>query len=138
MVDRHTKDQRSYNMSRIKNKDTSLELRFRKMLFNSGLRGYRLNYDLPGKPDIVFTRFKLAIFLDGCFWHKCPRCFRYPASNKKFWKGKILKNEKRDKKVNKKLSEMGYKVLRFWQHEIKENPERAVSKVHGLLKPKIY
>ena len=129
MVDRHTKAQRRYNMSRIKNKDTSLELRFRKMLFEKGLRGYRLNYNLLGKPDIVFTRFKLAIFLDGCFWHKCKKCFKYPKSNKKFWKDKILKNEKRDKIVNRELSKSGYKILRFWQHEIKENPDKCINHV---------
>lgn len=134
MVDRHTRAQRRYNMSRIKNKGTSLELRFRKMLCDKGFRGYRLNYNLPGKPDMVFTRFKLAIFLDGCFWHKCPKCFKYPSSNKKFWKEKILKNEKRDKIVNKELSKEGYKILRFWQHEIKENPEKCISGVRKLLK----
>lgn len=135
MADRHTKAQRRYNMSRIKNKDTSLELRFRKMLCDKGLKGYKVNYSLPGKPDIIFTRFKLAIFVDGCFWHKCPKCFKYPQSNKKFWKDKILKNKRRDKIVNNELSKLGYQVLRFWQHEIKENPDICVNQVYIILKP---
>ena len=134
MVDRHTKAQRSYNMSRVKSKDTSLELKFRKFLFDNGLRGYRVNYKLPGKPDIVFTRYKLAIFLDGCFWHKCPKCFKHPASNKEFWKKKLLSNMKRDKRVNKELSMLKYKILRFWQHEVRDNPEKCYRKVCNFLK----
>lgn len=134
MADRHTKAQRSYNMSRIKSINTSLELKFRKFLFSKGLSGYRANYCLPGKPDIVFTRFKVAIFLDGCFWHKCPKCFKYPSSNKVFWKQKILDNARRDKKINKELSKLGYPVLRFWQHEIKDNPEKCYNKIKQALR----
>lgn len=133
MVDIHTKVQRSYNMSRVKSKNTSLELKFRKMLFDKGLRGYRLNYKLLGKPDIVFTRYNVAIFLDGCFWHKCPKCFKHPSSNKEFWKTKILTNIRRDKKVNKELSLLKYKIIRFWQHEIKDNPEKCYRKVRTIL-----
>lgn len=129
MADVLTKEQRSYNMSRIRGKDTTPELVLRKLLFSKGLRGYRVNAKLFGKPDIVFTRFKLAVFIDGCFWHKCPACFVEPESNKSFWITKIDKNVKRDDLVNERLKQDGYKVIRFWEHEIKKSPEKCSSKI---------
>lgn len=89
------------------------------MLSAAGLKGYRLHYKLIGKPDIVFPRKKIVIFIDGCFWHKCPRCFIKPRTNVKFWKEKIESNVKRDKIVNSELRKMGWKVLRIWEHELK-------------------
>lgn len=133
MVDVHSKKQRSYNMSRVKNKNTSLEVNFRKELFNTGLRGYRVNYKIKGKPDIVFTKRKVAIFLDGCFWHKCPECFSLPKTNKKFWKDKINGNVKRDKIVSETLKKDGYTVIRFWQHEIQKNSKVCLEKIRRKL-----
>ena len=121
MADVHTKEQRSYNMSQIKSKNTKPEVVLRKKIFAGGLRGYRINYKLPGKPDIVFTKHKVAVFVDGCFWHKCPKCFVQPTTNKKFWNEKIKGNVQRDKKVNQLLAKSGYITLRFWEHEIKSN-----------------
>lgn len=121
MVDVHTKEQRSYNMSMVKSKDTKPELLLRKYIYSKGLRGYRVNLKFPGKPDIVFTKFRVAIFVDGCFWHKCPLCFSMPKSNIEFWEEKINKNVERDRKVNKELLDMGYQVIRFWEHEILKN-----------------
>ena len=119
MADVHTREQRSYNMSMIKGKNTKPELMLRKYLFSKGIRGYRVHYKLPGKPDIVFNKYKIAIFVDGCFWHKCPECFKKPATNKKFWKDKIDGNVKRDGEVNKILKREGWKVIRIWEHRIK-------------------
>lgn len=133
MTDVLTPEQRKKNMSRIHGKNTSPELKLRKHLWKSGLRGYRVYYNLPGKPDIVFTKQKLVIFVDGCFWHKCPVCFRPPATNEGFWNEKLQKNVERDLKVNEKLQNAGWKVLRIWEHEIKKTPDDVVGKIRELL-----
>ena len=119
MVDVLTKKQRSYNMSQIKSKNTKPELKIRHFLYSKNIRGYRVNSKLPGRPDVVFTKYKLVIFIDGCFWHKCPKCYREPQTNKEYWVNKIEKNVERDKKVNKILKSDGWKVLRFYEHQIK-------------------
>ncbi len=124
-----TKKQRSYNMSRIKAGNTKPELILRKNLFEYGLRGYRLHTNLPGKPDIVFGPQKLVVFIDGCFWHKCPRCFIEPQTRKKFWLRKIGLNKKRDKEINKLLRKRGWKILRFWEHEIEKNASSVTKKI---------
>lgn len=129
MADVHTKKQRSYNMSRIKCRDTKPEIVLRKLLFASGARGYRLNYALKGKPDIVFPKQKLAIFVDGCFWHKCPKCFHKPATNKAFWLNKIESNVKRDKSVNSGLNKFGWKVMRFWEHDLRKDLNKCCQKI---------
>lgn len=127
MTDVLTPEQRKKNMSHIHGKNTKPELRLRKMLWSEGIRGYRIHYNLPGKPDIVFTRKKIAVFVDGCFWHKCPVCFKPPATNKKFWNEKLQKNVERDRKVTSELESQGWTVLRFWEHEIRDSPEDVVA-----------
>jgi len=129
MVDVHTKKQRSYNMSMIKGRNTKPELIIRKLLSSKRIRGYRINYKLLGKPDIVFTKYKLAIFIDGCFWHRCPKCFVEPDKNKEFWKNKINSNIKRDKKVNQTLKKSGWKVLRFWEHLLMRDPDLVYKRI---------
>jgi len=133
MVDNHTTKQRSYNMSRVRNKNTRPELLIRKSLSNNGIKGYRINAKLPGKPDIVFTKKKIAIFIDGCFWHKCPKCYKLPKTNIEFWKKKINGNLIRDKKINIILSQLGFKVIRVRTHEIKKDINRCMSKIFKLL-----
>lgn len=133
MTDVLTPKQRTYNMSRIRGKNTAPEIKLRKMLFAAGARGYRIHYKLPGKPDIVFVKKKIAIFVDGCFWHKCPVCFQEPATRKEFWMKKIQSNIDRDKKVNEQLKCDGWTVIRIWEHEIKKEPEEAVQKIIALL-----
>ena len=129
MTDVLTPEQRRKNMSRIRGKNTSPELKLRKMLWESGIRGYRVHYKLPGKPDIVFTRKKVVVFVDGCFWHKCPVCFRPPETNAEFWNDKLQKNVERDLKVTKELEDLGWTVLRFWEHEVKKTPEDVVARI---------
>lgn len=119
MADVLTKRQRSYNMSMIRAKNTKPELILRKLISASGLRGCKPHYSLAGKPDIVFPKRKIAVFIDGCFWHKCPKCFIKPVTRKKFWKNKIDSNVKRDKVVSRTLRKKGWKVLRIWEHELK-------------------
>ncbi|MGD0336334.1 MAG: very short patch repair endonuclease [Candidatus Omnitrophota bacterium] len=120
MTDVLTKKQRSYCMSQIRARDTQPEIILRKAISSAGISGYRLNYRLLGKPDIVFPKRKIAVFIDGCFWHKCPRCFIKPDTNKKFWNEKIASNVKRDKIVNTELKRKGWKVLRIWEHELRK------------------
>ena len=129
MTDVLTQEQRKFNMSRIQGKNTGPEVKLRKLLYSKGIRGYRIHYKLPGKPDIVFTKKKIAIFIDGCFWHKCPVCFQEPETRKEFWMKKIQSNIDRDKKVDEKLKNDGWTVIRIWEHEIRKEPENAVKKI---------
>lgn len=133
MTDVLTPAQRKLNMSRIRTKNTGPETKIRKMLSAGSIRGYRLHYNLIGKPDIVFTKKKIAIFIDGCFWHRCPVDFQEPETRKEFWMKKILSNVERDKKVNKKLKDDGWTVLRFWEHEVRKNPDNVVKKITDTL-----
>jgi DNA mismatch endonuclease, patch repair protein len=133
MADVLTPEQRKLNMSRIRAKNTGPEVKLRKMLFAAGIRGYRIHFDLPGKPDIVFTRKKIAIFVDGCFWHKCPVCFQQPETRKEFWMKKIHSNVERDKKVNEQLKKDGWAIIRIWEHDLKTDPKNAVKKIIDAL-----
>jgi DNA mismatch endonuclease (patch repair protein) len=126
MADVLTKSQRSYNMSRIRAVNTKPEMLLRKLLSAGGHRGYRIHYRLPGKPDIVFVRKKIAIFVDGCFWHRCPKCFVKPGTRKKFWIKKISTNVKRDKEITTKLKKGGWVVIRLWEHEVRKSPEKCL------------
>lgn len=126
MTDRMTKEQRSKNMSHIRSKDTSIELKVRKYLFSLGYR-YRVNYkELPGKPDIVFTKKKIAIFIHGCYWHghNCNSRYAHVSkSNTDYWNTKIQRNQERDKRNIEQLEKDGWKVIVLWECEIKENFE---------------
>ena len=130
MPDKFDKQTRSAIMSKIKGKNTSLEVNFRKLLWKDGLRGYRLHCKLPGKPDVVFTKKKVAVFIDGCFWHKCPKCYKEPKSRKKYWLPKITNNAMRDRKNIQMLKKEGFRVIRLWEHEIKKNPEKCIERVN--------
>jgi DNA mismatch endonuclease (patch repair protein) len=129
MTDVHNQEQRKFNMSRIRAKNTGPEVKFRKLLFANGMRGYRVHYNLLGKPDVVFIKKKIAIFIDGCFWHKCPVCFKEPETRKEFWMKKINSNIERDKKADLQLQKDGWLVIRIWEHEIRKNPERCIEKI---------
>lgn len=129
MADVLTKKQRSFNMSRIKGRNTSLELKMRNSIYKKGLRGYRLHPNLIGHPDLIFPKKKIAVFFDGCFWHKCSECFIKPVTRKIFWEEKISSNIKRDQVVNKKLRGAGWKVLRFWEHDIDRNSEKVADRI---------
>ena len=115
-----TPAQRSFCMSRIKGKDTKPEIQLRKALWALGYR-YRLHYKLSGKPDIVFPGQKIAIFVDGCFWHGCPDHFRVPKSGPEFWQNKIQSSIERDLRNRSSLEEEGWTVLRFWEHDIEND-----------------
>lgn len=136
MADTLTPEQRRRCMSHIKNKNTKPELLLRRALWKEGLR-YRLHYShLPGKPDLVFAGSKVVVFIDGCFWHGCPIHGALPKTNQDFWKQKIYKNIKRDREVSNTLQEKGWKVLRFWQHELKKELPEVVSRIRQFVKPR--
>lgn len=124
--------QRKRCMSRVRNKNTDIELDFRKALWAAGLR-YRLTTRLPGKPDLVFTGVRIAIFVDGCYWHGCPEHGQIPKTNEAFWRNKIATNIARDVAVNEALAAEGWCVLRFWQHEIKRDLAGCVKRVEVAL-----
>lgn len=129
MPDRLTPEQRHKNMVAIKSKDTGIEVMLRKELWRRGLRGYRKNYNkLPGKPDIVFTKQKVAIFCDSEFWHGYDWENRkdWIKTNREYWYPKIERNMQRDRETNKSLQEQGWVVLRFWGRDIRENLDYCI------------
>lgn len=113
---------RSQNMAKVKNKNTKPEIFLRKLLWHKGFR-YRVNYkNLPGSPDIYLSKYRVAIFVNGCFWHMHENC-RYssiPKNNHEFWKNKLEGNVERDKKNYAQLESMGVKVIVVWGCEIKQ------------------
>ena len=130
------KIQRSQNMAKIKSKNTKAERVLRLALWHRGIR-YRKNWrKLPGSPDIAITKFKIAIFVDGDFWHargheQDPG--EQVATNKEFWKKKLARNVERDKEVNDQLTQAGWLVLRFWESDIKKNIGAAVAEIKRYL-----
>lgn len=112
-------------------RDTSPERRLRSLLHRRGLR-FRVDYSILSRrrADIVFTRRKIAVFIDGCFWHGCPLHGTWPKQNRKFWREKIETNKRRDAETNRLLAEKGWTVLRFWEHE---DLEIAASKISRMI-----
>jgi DNA mismatch endonuclease (patch repair protein) len=123
-----TQEQRSRCMAQVKGKNTRLEVDFRKKLWGRGFR-YRVGYKLLGKPDLVFIGPKVAVFIDGCFWHGCPVHGQQPKTNVAFWCAKLSKNKKRDELVNDELSQRGWRVVRFWEHEVKRDFDQCVARL---------
>lgn len=133
MADIWDKKKRSEVMSRIRgwgNKST--ELRLIAIFREHGITGWRRNQPLFGKPDFVFRRQRVAIFVDGCFWHGCPRCYVRPGSNQIYWDGKRAANRSRDRRVSCKLRASGWHVMRIWEHQL-SGPTRIASRVIRLL-----
>ena len=122
MADRMTKKQRSVNMSHIKSKDTSIELKVRKYLYHHGFRYKKNDKTLPGTPDIVISKYRVVIFINGCFWHHHYNC-KYatlPKTRQDYWLKKIDRNVDNDLKHYKELDQLDYKVIVVWECEIKE------------------
>lgn len=120
MPDKHTREVRSYNMSRIRSKGTKPEEIVRKYLFSKGLRYRKNDKRLPGCPDIVLPKYKTVIFVNGCFWHMHEGC-KYavmPTSNVAYWDEKLKKNKTRDAKEYSELSVLGWKVIVIWECEL--------------------
>ncbi|HUT34254.1 MAG TPA: very short patch repair endonuclease [Planctomycetota bacterium] len=136
MADIFTKAKRSQIMAAIKsvgNRSTeqALASAFRRL----GVKGWRRHVNLPGKPDFVFRKQRLAVFVDGCFWHNCPKHGHIPKSNRKYWRKKLERNQERDRAANRELRRKGWRVLRLWEHAAKVSPIACAGRVaRALLK----
>lgn len=133
MSDKHTPEQRRFNMQQIKGTNTKPEILLRKILFAKGYR-YRINSKtLPGKPDVVLKKYGTVIFVNGCFWHGHENCKYYvtPKTRTEFWTDKINGNKKRDKKNIDLLIKDGWKVITVWECELKK--DKIEQTVHSLI-----
>lgn len=135
-MDVHDKETRSYNMSRIRGKDTKPEEIVRKYLFSKGFRYRKNDKRYPGKPDIVLPKYQTVIFVNGCFWHGHKGCkyFVMPKSNTEFWKSKIEKNIQRDLAAINANQNSGRKVITIWECQLKNNREDTLSDLYAVLK----
>jgi len=124
---------RSENMARIRSRDTGPELWFRRALWRAGHR-YRVNATTPvGRPDVVFARQRVAVFIDGCQWHGCPDHYVWPRTKNDFWAAKLVENFGRDRRQTLDLEAAGWRVCRFWEHEVFEDSVRVVDEVERAL-----
>lgn len=133
MADVFTKQKRSEVMSKIRgkgNKDT--ELAMIRIFREYHISGWRRNQPVFGKPDFIFPKKKVAVFVDGCFWHGCPKHSTSPKNNREFWEKKLGANKDRDKLVNGELRKKGWVVVRIWEHELKEKDKVAKRISKGL------
>lgn len=135
MADFLTKTQRSERMSLIRsrgNKDTELALA--QLLRLHRITGWRRHQQMPGKPDFIFRKQRLAIFVDGCFWHGCPKHSRHAAKSGAYWRKKLALNQARDLRVTRTLRQTGWRVLRIWEHElIRKNETRLLFRIQSSL-----
>jgi DNA mismatch endonuclease (patch repair protein) len=132
MPDHLPPDQRSRLMSRVRTKDTAPELALRRKLWELGVRGWRLHArDLPGRPDLVFRPRRVAVFVDGAFWHGHPDYYR--GQSGPFWDAKIARNRARDRRVDDELGQAGWTVLRVWDFEIERDVEACAQVVQAAL-----
>jgi DNA mismatch endonuclease (patch repair protein) len=128
-----SRDTRSRVMARIRSRDTAPELALRRGLHAVGVRGWRCHVkDVPGKPDIAFTRWKLAVFVDGCFWHGHPDFFT-PGKSGAYWDAKIERTKERDRCANEALEAAGWRVVRIWDFEIEQEPDACIHRVVSAL-----
>ena len=131
MADVHTKKQRSKNMSAIRSKgNKSTELVILQLLRKNKITGWRRHIKkIQGTPDFTFKKEKIVVFVDGCFWHGCPKCKAIPKTNKKFWINKMNINKQNDRKTNKILKADGWTIIRFWEHQIKKGPANLIKRI---------
>ena len=126
---------RRRNMQAIKNRDTKPELRLRSLLHRRGFRFRVANRPLPDvgwSADLVFPKARVAVFVDGCFWHACPVHFKLPGRNTEYWQSKIDRNQRRDREFDQRLREAGWTVVRVWEHE---DVDAAAERIEVLLRP---
>lgn len=126
MVDNLSKENRRKTMQAVRSKRTKLEEKITRELWKRGVRFRKNVKDLFGIPDMAIKKHKAVVFLDSCFWHGCELHGKIPETNREYWEKKILRNKKRDLEVNDHYRKKGWRVLRVWEHEVKEDPERVV------------
>lgn len=134
-TDVFTREKRSAVMSRIRGSgNQATELKLMALMRTHGMGGWRRGSKLPGRPDFVFARERLAVFVDGCFWHGCPIHATWPKNNADFWRTKILTNQKRDRVVTRELKRRGWRVLRVWEHSLtRKHQARTVARLRRAL-----
>ena len=134
MADKISKERRSWNMSRIKGKNTKPELLLRSMLHKAGYRFRLHRKDLPGKPDIVLPKYRKVIFVNGCYWHRHENCpnTTMPKTRTEFWEAKFKDTVKRDKRNTAKLEALGWKVIVVWECELTRTPEIILRQVKKI------
>ena len=134
MPDVFTREKRSQVMSRIRGRgNKEAEVALLKLLCAHGITGRRRHQPLFGKPDFVFRRERLAIFVDGCFWHGCPKHSNMPVNNRPFWERKLTANRRRDRLVTKTLRQPGWLVLRIWEHDLTKDCDLCIFRIETLL-----
>lgn len=121
-------------MSKVKNKDSKIEIALRKELWKEGYRYRKNSTKYFGKPDIVLPKYKTVIFVDSCFWHGCKKHGSMPATRTDFWKKKIARNKERDKEVNRHYKKEGWQVIRVWEHKLKKDFNKTFSDINKKLK----
>ena len=134
MPDVFSKEKRSDVMSRIRgrgNRDTELALV--RLLRERRISGWRRHQPLCGKPDFVFRKQRVAVFVDGCFWHGCPRHATMPVNNAEFWSRKLIGNRKRDRQTTLTLKSLHWRVIRVWEHELAAQPDRCIRRIVAQL-----
>ena len=136
MADTFSKVRRSELMASIRSRgNKGTEIALLKLMRRNSIVGWRRNHNLFGKPDFIFLKVRLAVFVDGCFWHGCPKHATQPVSNRAFWKKKLARNRARDQIVNRALRRLDWKVIRIWQHELaRKNETRLLKRIHRALK----
>ena len=133
MSDIWSAEKRAEVMSLIRSRgNKATELHLIEIFREYGITGWRRNQPLLGKPDFTFRRERVVVFVDGCFWHGCPKCYKRPKSNRKFWDTKISNNRKRDRLVNRELRGAGWRVVRVWQHQL-DSSARVAGRVRRYL-----
>jgi len=133
MPDMFTKEKRSEIMAKIRGKDTKIEISLRKAFWKSGIRGYRLRMKLPGKPDIVFTKYNVVVFCDGDFWHGY-KFDEWKDRLPPYWFEKIRRNMERDRENDLKLMEQGWTIIHLWEHDLEKNIDQCKQKVIEALR----
>lgn len=124
-------------MSAIRGRgNRSTELLMASILRRHRVTGWRRHAELPGRPDFVFRGVKVALFVDGCFWHGCPRCYAPPRTNAKFWRSKVEGNRERDRRVNRALRADGWRVIRVWEHSLKR-PAAVLRRLRAAIAPDV-
>ena len=125
---------RSKMMRALKGANTkSTEQKFQKALIDAGITYFQVNAKLIGNPDIFFPFYHVVVFLDGCFWHGCPKCGHVPKSNTSYWRTKIERNKERDIQKRLILHEQGYEIVEYWEHELKEDLSRCVKLLANII-----
>lgn len=134
MTDNLSPEIRRKAMQAIQSKGTGLENKISKALWHMGLRFRRNAADLRGKPDISIKKRKVVVFIDSCFWHGCELHYRIPGTNQEYWINKINRNKQRDLETTQYYQDIGWSILRVWEHEIKKDPQGVVKQIYDFLK----